>query len=1065
MRLESRLLRAAGSAILALALLTTVTTDAQVRRHSTAIPSIPSLSEPREGLDVKQVSPSTGYVTFASATGGGILLSLDPTTSAETRALSFVETYGADFGITPSSQMQLFRAPEQDALGIEHVRLQQFYQGVPIRGAEFWVHLDGSRVMAANGHTIDDFPESVIPGLATTEAQAAARQLIEKHRADRAAGAHYSEPALEIFNRGLLSDGPRYRSRLAWFVEATGTLLREYVWVDAQTGAILLNFSQLTDARSRKIHNGAHVFTLPGTLVRSEGGPATGDVDQDNAYTFAGITYDYYLNNHSRDSYDNAGAIIVSTAHHCPNGYPQGSTCPTYHNAFWNGTQMVYGDGFASADDVVGHELTHAVTEYSAGLFYYNQSGALNESYSDIFGETIDLLDGVGNDDASKRWVLGEDISVGAVRNMMDPTLFGHPGKMSDSAYFWCDSSAATDPQGDSGGVHTNSGIPNHAYALMVDGGNYNDTTVTGIGLTKAAKIQYRALTVYLTSGSGFGDNYTAINQSCTDLIGTAGIIASDCTQVTKALQAVEMNNTWACQDATRAPAQCATGAAINTFSDTFESVTTNWTLTNGAGSWGAHITDFAKSGSYAAYGNDPGAASDHRLTLSSAITIPAGGKLYFDHAFEFENDSFNSYDGGVLEYSTNGGSSWTDAGSLMDGGRTYNGTIPSFFGNPLGVRSGFVRSSSGYTGTRLNLASLAGQNVKFRFRVGSDSSVASLGWLIDNFTIYSCTAVATGSFRVADVASQLGTINVGSETSTVIGNTGVVLTDIAYTSSGALWGISFDDLYSVNPATGTASLIGPLGVSGMNALLGNGSTLLAASNDTTSLYFVNPSTGAATPLTGNLGYPSMGDLAFHNGMLYAAVMNGAFSDLSRIALSGNSFTATNLGHVTSDNELFALAAGADHNLYGVSGASVWRINPSDPAASTIVLSNYNANLSGLAAANGASATVIPFAHDPLIVNSSIILASDITDLRTRIAAIRLARGMTVFTWTTDPTITAGSTRVKAAHINELRTALTQVYTHVGSTAPVFTDPTVTSSTKIKALHIMELRAAVIAIE
>jgi hypothetical protein len=93
-------------------------------------------------------------------------------------------------------------------------------------------------------------------------------------------------------------------------------------------------------------------------------------------------------------------------------------------------------------------------------------------------------------------------------------------------------------------GVHTNSGVPNHAYALMVDGGTYNGFTITGIGLTKAGKIQYRALTQYLVSGSKFLADYLALQQSCTDLIGTAGISASDCAEVKKALDAVEMSKT-----------------------------------------------------------------------------------------------------------------------------------------------------------------------------------------------------------------------------------------------------------------------------------------------------------------------------------------------------------------------------------------------------------------------------------------------------------------------------------------------------------------------------------------
>src|SRR5262249_34043763 len=101
---------------------------------------------------------------------------------------------------------------------------------------------------------------------------------------------------------------------------------------------------------------------------------------------------------------------------------------------------------------------------------------------------------------------------------------------------------------GDHGGVHSNSGVPNHAYALMVDGGSYNGFVITGIGLIKAGKIQYRTLTTYLVSGSDFLDHYNAVKQSCIDLIGVVGITLADCTEVGKALDAVQMANPAPCQ-------------------------------------------------------------------------------------------------------------------------------------------------------------------------------------------------------------------------------------------------------------------------------------------------------------------------------------------------------------------------------------------------------------------------------------------------------------------------------------------------------------------------------------
>src|SRR5262249_33169735 len=461
--------------------------------------SIQSLAEPGESLAIKSTARDTGFVTFASTPGKGLLVPQASSSPAEERALGFVDLYGAPFGVSHRSQLRAVRAPHVDELGLEHVRFQQVHNGVPVTAAEFVVHLNRSRVTAANGIIVRDLPDDLVPGITAGDAQEAARQMIAKYRPADAQNASYSDPRLEIFNKGVLQIGT-YPSRLAWFVEASDVALREYVWVDAQTGAILMHFSQLADALSRKVYTAGESTTLPGTLLRTEGGAATGDPDADNAYLYAGVTYNYYFTNHNRDSFDNAGATLISTVHGCVSGQP----CPM-QNAFWNGTQMVYGTTYASADDVVGHELTHAVTERSAALLYYNQSGALNESFSDIFGETIDQLNslGGGNDTLAARWLIGEDLPIGAIRNMMNPGVYGDPAKVLGDPNFKCVEDAWTNQFGDRGGVHSNSGVPNHAYALMVDGGTYNGQIISGIGLTKAAKIEYRALTVYLTSGSG----------------------------------------------------------------------------------------------------------------------------------------------------------------------------------------------------------------------------------------------------------------------------------------------------------------------------------------------------------------------------------------------------------------------------------------------------------------------------------------------------------------------------------------------------------------------------------
>ncbi len=252
-------------------------------------------------------------------------------------------------------------------------------------------------------------------------------------------------------------------------------------------------------------------------------------------------------------------------------------------------------------------------------------SGALNESFSDIFGETIDLLP--GTDPPGDRWLIGEHTIFGVVRNMMSPNDFGHPGRVSDPWFFF-------DPSMDNNRVHSNSGVPNHAFALMVDGGMYNNRTITGIGLTKAALVQYRALTTYLTTSSDFLDDHQALIQSCSDLIGTSGITASDCAQVNEALLAVEMNRTIPGQ-MPAVPLCPAGGTPTYTLREGFETGAPGWTVTPASPArWGLQ-SFYVDAGAFSARGLAPGVTSDHSYA-SPSFVVPAGGRMMFRHTLDF---------------------------------------------------------------------------------------------------------------------------------------------------------------------------------------------------------------------------------------------------------------------------------------------------------------------------------------------------------------------------------------------------------------------------------------------
>ncbi|WP_419742281.1 M4 family metallopeptidase [Paraclostridium dentum] len=222
--------------------------------------------------------------------------------------------------------------------------------------------------------------------------------------------------------------------------------------------------------------------------------------DQDkaavDAHYFTDQVYNYYKDTHNRESYDGKGSDINSYVH-----VPE-EDGSSMSNAYWNGVEMSYGDGnkttenaFTAANDVVAHEITHGVTSSSADLVYQYQPGALNESFSDVFGYFVDSDD----------WQMGEDLykTPGeAIRDLQDPTKHGQPANMKDYKNYSI--------RYDRGGVHINSGIPNKAA--------YN--TITKIGKEKAEKIYYRALTQYLTRQSQFKDAKSSLIQSAKDLYG-----------------------------------------------------------------------------------------------------------------------------------------------------------------------------------------------------------------------------------------------------------------------------------------------------------------------------------------------------------------------------------------------------------------------------------------------------------------------------------------------------------------------------------------------------------------
>ena len=689
-------------------------------------------------------SNDTGAATFAGGTEAMPLAAARAGTPAQI-ARGFVDRYGPLFGVAdPQSdltELQVFKSVTNTA-----IRYQQRYRGIPVLAGELAVQVapNGS-VLSTTGEAEPALSLDVAASVPASAATDTARAIAVKYDGADAATLTTTVPELWIYDPSLIgADGPP-GARLVWRLEVRTTLgdVDRLVLIDAHTGAVALQFSQVEQAKNRRVCDNANVPSSTVTCnppgARSEGDPPTGNSDVDSAFDLSGATYDFYMNSFGRDSVDNAGLQLKSTVRYCPN-----TGCP-YNNAFWNGSQMVYGEGFAVADDVVGHELTHGVTQYTSGLLYYADSGAINESMSDVMGELIDLAN--GSDPAGDRWKVGEALSVGPIRDMSDPPVFSDPDRV-QSALFAGDAS-------DSHGVHTNSGVNNKAAFLITDGATFNGQTITGLGTDKTAQIYYQAETTLLTPGSDYRDLYNILPQACLNLVGTHGIVAGDCQQVTKAVTATEMNLFPTTTGAHLTAPVCDGGTtqADMLFSDDMENPGSgNWaTGTSGVGQPWNYTTNSSQSGVRSVFTADPSFIGLSALMKTTPIALPSGTTyLRFDHSYEMDYNTSSPvyYDGGVVEYSTDGGSSWQDAGALpiVNG---YNGALASLFGNPLGGRSAFSGPSPGYETTRIDLSSLAGQNVRIRFVLGSDNSFAYPGWFIDDLSVYTCAVLPSAPSNV----------------------------------------------------------------------------------------------------------------------------------------------------------------------------------------------------------------------------------------------------------------------------------------------------------------------------
>lgn len=502
-------------------------------RPNASLSAATSSAQAQAALEARSATPlnvvwdaNNGVARFVAPRVLGQRLAYTPTAAEvgnpEAIARGFLDQNRALFGLgSASDELRLLRLEPDNQLGFRHIRLDQVYQGLPVFGRQLVVHLDAAeQVVAVNGRFAPDIALATEPTISAEQALETAlanlhgEQLLPFEQATVQTQPLPAETHLAIYVSDTVAP------TLVWQVTVlTERPLGQWTFfVNAARPIVVHAIDSVMPVKRRRTFTANNTTRIPGRLLIEEGERSRDEVAQ-VAHDAAGIVYDYYFNTFQRDAYDGQGSPMVSTVHY-------GSDPQDAENAAWVGelAQMIYGDGgrifrpLPYGLDVVGHEFTHGVIEASAGLIYEAQAGALNESYADVFGAMIDR----------DNWTLGEEViksppfPVPFLRSLQDPNAeglydpseplngVGQPANMAEYA------NLPVSRRADNGGVHINSGIPNHAHYLLAQ----------AIGREKTEQIAYRALTQYLSPSADFVEAAQASAQAATDLYAQAEVDA-----------------------------------------------------------------------------------------------------------------------------------------------------------------------------------------------------------------------------------------------------------------------------------------------------------------------------------------------------------------------------------------------------------------------------------------------------------------------------------------------------------------------------------------------------------
>lgn len=631
---------------------------------------------------------------------------------------------------------------EIDSLKMAHTRVRQTVDGIPVWEGEAIVHLNQDGSLSS---VTDDLKEMIAvstkPNFSEKEA---VNMVLEGYRGR----AKLSErPRVELFiYRGEERDHLAYRVETPRIDGSDATSV-PVVFIDAHTGEKVYEYNNLQTGTGSSLYSGTVTISTSqsgstyymedltrkmGTFnMNSTGNESTGtggtqsrftDTDDNwnttiqragvDAHYGAAKTYDYYKNIHGRNGIDGAGgpgtttaaanssiSLIVSRVHFGSSG--------RYNNAFWYNNQMSYGDGDGTTfsplttTDICGHEMTHGVTERTANLTYSKESGALNESMSDIFGAMVEAYsDGAVSSDT---WKIGEDsytpsTSGDALRRMDSPNSVGDPDHYSLRLY---PGTCTPSSSNDNCGVHTNSSISNHAFYLIAAGGTnrVSGISVTGIGTSAAEKIFYRALTVYMTSSTNFSGARTATLNAATDLYGSGS------TQYNGVAQGWCAVGVGSCPGGTPTPTPTPTpGGSELLVNGGFEGSASPW-VGSGTGYFYVNPGNYPHGGTgyiYFGVNNSVSGQSYQQVTIPSTAT---GTLTFWLNVTSDETTTTTQYDKLFVEV------------------RNTSGTLLS----TLATYSNLNKGTAGvYSQKSFNVSAYKGQTVRIQFRSTTDSSLAT---------------------------------------------------------------------------------------------------------------------------------------------------------------------------------------------------------------------------------------------------------------------------------------------------------------------------------------------------